>query len=94
MTAEYVVPRPLPKFCFTFRWKPLYFPTIPKNIFYSTKTASKNLAFIRLPSIHISDCNKRNWSTDHMNFEVLSQNIKYMYLILENQEKKQFQILG
>lgn len=29
-----------------------------------------------------------------MNFEVLSQNIKYMYLILENQEKKQFQILG
>lgn len=29
-----------------------------------------------------------------MNFEVLSQNITYMYLILENQEKKQFQILG
>ena len=29
-----------------------------------------------------------------MNFEVLSQNITYTYLILENQEKKQFQILG
>lgn len=29
-----------------------------------------------------------------MNFEVLSQNITYMYLILENQEKKQCQILG
>ena len=29
-----------------------------------------------------------------MNFEVLSQNITYMYLILENQEKKQFPILG